>query len=64
MMSPENLDTAIAEAERFIERAKAVRAVCKGYAWAPTSPITSAARRSSMELTRALAKLRSPERTR
>lgn len=70
-MNKDKLDTAIAEAERFLARARAARA---GFVWrdftAPHTggywrhehtPDTAAAKRASMDLTRALSALRRPE---
>ena len=66
-MNEENLKTAIAEAERFLKAAKAVkwerRPVTSPqpfhYIWADTTK-TAAAKRASMDLTRALAQMRKP----
>lgn len=58
------LDTAIAEAERFLERARTLRAALKANegveyrARRYSFPERSATRRASMDLTRALAALR------
>ena len=45
----------------FLERAKAVKAEIKNEVWYFGCKETSALRRTSMELTRALAELRRPE---
>lgn len=68
-MNPDSLTAAIAEAERFIERASAARDAFQwqkfnngsgGY-WNNSNTVLSAsARRSSMDLTRALAEIRRP----
>ncbi|KKW92644.1 hypothetical protein [Sphingobium chungbukense] len=68
-MNPDSLTAAIAEAERFIERASAARDafewrkfnnITGGY-WNNTNTVLSAAaRRASMDLTRALADVRRP----
>lgn len=65
-MTKEALDEAISEAERFLKKAKAVQwespLRLNGQLW--QSPIdltqTAAAKRASMDLTRALAKMRKP----
>ncbi len=50
MMTPETIDTAIREAERFIERAKVAReVVSKEYYWGGSSKETAACRRASMD---------------
>lgn len=67
-MNRDRLQTAIAEAERFLLKAKQANA---GFAWAESphwkeggywrhehTPDTAAAKRASMDLTRALADLR------
>ena len=65
-MKIQHLNTAIAEAERFLERAKAAKAA---HQWITSSPDATsldysnprengALRRASMDLTRALAELR------
>jgi len=58
-MDLDNLAAAVAEAERFIARAKDVQANPPRYSFVGT-PHTAAARRASMDLTRALADLRRP----
>jgi len=78
MITVKNLNDSIAEAERFIKRAKAARMAVESERtscfiesmkwtkkefderWTPVGgPETSACRRSSMDLTRSLARLRS-----
>jgi len=56
------LAEAVSEAKRFLERANTLRNIAKtdkDVLWGG-SPATSAVRRASMDLTRALAKLRRP----
>ena len=66
-MNPETIRVAIREAERFIERARAAEAAFgwheftnpSGGFWVnDNTKLTGAARRASMDLTRALADLR------
>lgn len=61
-MRPETLDEAIREAERFIKRAKAckksVREDAFGGVWFDDGKASGAVKRSSMDLTQALADLR------
>lgn len=69
-MNRDKLNTAIAEAERFLSRAKAAKA---GFVWHEFSngiggfwdhehhPDVASAKRASMDLTRALADLRKPD---
>jgi len=66
-MTKETLDEAIAEAERFLAKAKAVRwekhiHQLSNHVW--YTPIdttqTAAAKRASLDLTRALARMRKP----
>ncbi len=58
-MTPEALATTIQEARRFIERAQALQsALLKPENKYGPLPERSAARRSSLDLTRALARLR------
>lgn len=68
-MTEETLKEAIAEAERFLEKAKAVkwerRQIAGGLYGDKTYPYvdatkTAAAKRASMDLTRALARMRKP----
>lgn len=54
------LDEAIAEARRFLERASAVKTRLRFEPEQPHPKETGALRRSSMDLTRALANLRRP----
>lgn len=56
-MNEEGMKTAIAEAERFLKAARAVRFSQSGYYPLDTTK-SAAARRASMDLTRALAQLR------
>jgi len=65
MKNAQKLATAVAEAERFIERAKAIQAYRSHShgtdAYYDAGPKeTGAARRASLDLTRALADLRKP----
>lgn len=58
-MKEENLNTAIAEAKRFLEKAKKLKTKAKKDDWWYFGCKESGAvRRSSMDLTRALAELR------
>lgn len=61
-MKLKNLDAAIAEAERFLERAKRLQGQHVDDPFPPTNlndyTQTAAVRRASMDLTRALATLR------
>jgi len=58
-MTLETLNTAIAEARRFIVRAEAAKCrIQKDEYWAMGCAETATAKRSSMDLTRALAELR------
>ena len=59
-MRPDALDEAIAEARRFLERASAVKQAWRAHGDLSTQnpKETGALRRSSMDLTRALADLR------
>lgn len=62
-MKLDNLDKAIQEAERFIEKAKVARESRQPSTYAPSIYYfrgleSSACKRSSMDLTRALSKLR------
>ena len=66
-MNEENLNIAIAEAERFLRAARAVKWKRRRYDFDPgafylyvDTAKTAAARRASMDLTRALAQLRKP----
>ena len=64
-MSPESVKTAIREAERFIRLAKLINFTTvtgeHKYSYVNCSPlVTGAARRASMDLTRALAQMRKP----
>lgn len=60
-MHAETLDKAIAEARRFIKAAEAARPAFKEREWGGGGTKESAAaRRASMDLTRALADLRRP----
>lgn len=69
-MTKETLDEAIAEAERFLKKAKAVRwekrtvPACGNYPALDymeiTHPEAAAAKRASLDLTRALARMRKP----
>lgn len=57
----EALQEAIREAERFVERAyAAVNKLKEHNMWFPSSKETAAAKRASMDLTRALVKVRNP----
>lgn len=56
-MNDETLNAAVAEAKRFLARAKAVQQLSDGRRYIGGKE-TAAARRSSMDLTRALADLR------
>ena len=57
-MKDQTLDTAIAEANRFLAKARGYKAAAEDkYAWA-ASPERAAVLRSSMDLTRTLADLR------
>lgn len=58
-MNPATLKQAVAEAKRFIEVAKTVK-VYSDRAYFDTSKETAAAKRASMDLTRALAEMRRP----
>jgi hypothetical protein len=61
-MNPRTLQAAIAEAERFLDLARELQAQANQTHWIyvrGTAP-SSATRRASMELTRALADLRRP----
>lgn len=62
MMNTEKacLDAAIAEATEFLKRARALRDILKCRSGAGPMIERSALRRQSMDLTRALAKLRNP----
>ncbi len=63
-MTYDNLVTAIAEAERFLLKAREARAVCewrlksREYDIPEPSPAIAACKRASLDLTMALAKLR------
>ena len=61
-MNPATLKRAIAEAQRFIAVAKAIEVAKdrKPYDWFWPSKETAAAKRASMDLTRALADMRRP----
>ena len=58
-MNPATLKRAVAEAQRFIAVAKAVK-VYPERNYLDTSKETAAAKRASMDLTRALAEMRKP----
>lgn len=69
MMTPEDLDVAIAEAKRFIERAERAKQVFNwhsftvgggGYFENSDTRATAAVKRASMDLTRALVAIRAP----
>ncbi|BEV00107.1 hypothetical protein [Novosphingobium olei] len=62
-MNIEDIKTAEAEANRFLERVEAAKAAFKnhnGHWWNHDTTATAALRRASMDLTRALAQLRRP----
>lgn len=61
-MTNETLQEAIAEAERFLAKAKAVKQADFEYSFPANgaSVRTGAVRRASMDLTRALARMRKP----
>lgn len=68
-MNRQSLTTALVEAERFLERAREAQAEfvwtdftnqAGGYWRHEHAPDTAAAKRASMDLTRALAELRKP----
>ena len=60
-MNTRTLQTAIAEAERFLDLARELQSEQRGAAvYFTGSRITGATRRASMDLTRALADLRRP----
>lgn len=56
-MTAETVKLAVAEAKRFIEKAGKIKA---GHLYFQTSKESAAARRASMDLTRALAEMRKP----
>lgn len=58
-MTPKTLTEAVAEAERFIRLAKAVPGA-RSISYYDPSPEAAAAKRASMDLTRALARMRRP----
>jgi len=57
-MKDQTLDTAIAEANRFLAKARGYKAAIKDKQYAWSSSERAAVLRSSMDLTRALADLR------
>lgn len=59
-MTRRNLNEAIAEAERFLVRAKAAEAATAAlkHEWDIGGPECAAAKRASLDLTKALAKMR------
>ena len=66
-MTKESFDDAVRQAKEFIERAKRVEwkcvpasAACDGYTHLVSFVESAALKRQSMELTRALAKMRKP----
>lgn len=62
-MTQSQVKIAVYEAERFMDRAKMVLeriAIDPDAAWVPSSAVTAALRRASLDLTRALAQMRSP----
>jgi len=58
-MNSQKLDVAIKETERFLERAKQLRAISKNYFYRNPKEQGSV-KRSSMDLTRVLSDLRKP----
>jgi len=65
MTSDDNIADAVSEAERFLRRVKEYRKERKTYAdvlYLPALPSRAAMLRASMDLTRALATLRSTDR--
>jgi hypothetical protein len=59
-MRSDNLQTAIKEAERFLEKAKAVVFDKYGYVGDDYHTASAACKRASMDLTKALSTLRRP----
>ena len=58
-MTSQNIDEAVAEAKRFIKRAKELKEANSKEGWWHARE-SGALRRASMDLTRALAKMRNP----
>lgn len=58
-MNKETLELAIAEAQRFLIAAREVKTLPSGWVDSPSKQAGSA-KRASMDLTRALAKMRAP----